>query len=94
MDHLDCNLLKTSRQVGPTNLEQNCLSPAKQLGRVASPILVKESVMRREEPGTEYQTKQLRRVASPILEKENVISSVADPGSCAFSTLGSGIRDG
>jgi hypothetical protein len=29
----------------------------KQLGRVASPILVKESVMRREELVTEYKTK-------------------------------------
>jgi hypothetical protein len=38
--------------------EENRLSPAKQLGRVASPILVKESVMRREELVTEYLSNQ------------------------------------
>jgi hypothetical protein len=46
---------------------------SKQLGRVASPSLVKERVMRREELVTEYHPNHLGRVASPILVKESVM---------------------
>jgi hypothetical protein len=80
--HLDCNLLQASRQVGPTNLEQNCLCPTKQLGRVASPILAKESVMRGEEKLRLSNQTQLGRVTSPILAKESVMRGEEELTDC------------